>query len=104
MSSVKSLGERMFEAVRKELTGAGNDPPRSCARRPSGDCSHPQCTCAHGQHIVMIGDIVTGFEAWGPFESGHDAIEWKGSTGVREMAHGQWYLMQLKEPIRGSST
>lgn len=52
-----------------------------------------------GMHIVLVGDIVSGFEAYGPFKTGNDAVRWKqGDEGQRELTQGQWYLMQLKEP------
>lgn len=50
-----------------------------------------------GACVVLVGDIVSGFEAWGPFESGTDAVRWKQEKGVREFTQGQWFLLPLKE-------
>lgn len=36
---------------------------------------------AEQQHIVLVGDIVSGFEAYGPFECGSDAVRWKQEQG-----------------------
>lgn len=47
------------------------------------------------KYVVLVGDIVSGFEAFGPFLSGHEAITWKQSKGVREFTQGQWFLMSL---------
>lgn len=108
MKPRKKLTPRQREAKRASIHGVAHhkrwDCTKACAPWHLSDTLPPAVTMElrSPQHIVLIGDIVTGFEAYGPFNSGHDAIEWKGSDGVREIAHGQWYLMQLKEPIRGN--
>lgn len=53
---------------------------------------------SHGRQIVLVGDIVSGFEAYGPFESGMDAVRWKQNKGVREFTQGQWFLLPLLKP------
>lgn len=50
------------------------------------------------QYGILVGDIVSGFELYGPFEDGHAAVKWKQQKGNRELTQGQWYLMPMKEP------
>lgn len=52
-----------------------------------------------GQCVMLVGDIVSGFEAYGPFACGSDAVRWKQGKGARELTQGQWYLMALKTPM-----
>lgn len=57
-----------------------------------------------GSHVVLVGDIVSGFNAYGPFSSGEAAIRWRMSAGVRELTQGNWYLMQLLAPVTTGET
>lgn len=107
-SMLKQLAKEPTDIVHAALHDAGITWPRPTKTRFSPTLGkeivheNPSVrVTGHGKHVVLIGDIVTGFEAYGPFDSVHDAITWKSSTGVREFAHGQWFLMELKAPIQG---
>lgn len=49
-------------------------------------------------HVLLVGDIVSGFDVVGPFPSGHDCIRWKQGKGAREYVQGQWYTLRCRNP------
>lgn len=49
-------------------------------------------------YVLLVGDLVTGFECYGPFCDGAEAVHWANKTGVRERVAGQWFMLPLKEP------
>lgn len=46
--------------------------------------------------VMLVGDIVSGFDAYGPFDSPSSAVDWKQRKGNRELTQGQWFLLPLK--------
>lgn len=81
----ESAAHRKAREARAALVYA-HEPPRRHVIHP-------------GPYVVLVGDIVSGFEAFGPFESGTDAVRWKQNKGVREFTQGQWFLLPLKEVV-----
>lgn len=49
--------------------------------------------------VVLVGDVSIGFDVYGPFKTGVEAIAWRQATGVREWTDKQWFLMPLKAPM-----